>query len=193
MRKAWTMVAVLALTLLSGCGYNTLQTTDEQIKSSWSEVINQYQRRADLVRTCGGGRASPTRKKVLTASRSRARVGPIQATRRWSNPEAFASSGSPGELSGALSRLLVVARITPSDRRKFRVPAQPRDRDRITVAPPVHPAWRIQLTVSLSVKPPAWRSAQTRRTYVENEREISMPQSNFVQDSDPGCRPCFVA
>ena len=50
MHKSWMTVAVLLLALsLTGCGYNTLQSNDEQIKSSWSEVLNEYQRRADLV------------------------------------------------------------------------------------------------------------------------------------------------
>ncbi|MDB5521815.1 MAG: hypothetical protein JWQ82_1412, partial [Tardiphaga sp.] len=49
MRKLWTVLAALATLNLTNCGYNAIQTTDEQVKSSWSEVVNQYQRRADLV------------------------------------------------------------------------------------------------------------------------------------------------
>ena len=49
MRKILTALALTAALTLTGCGYNTFQTTDEQVKASWSEVINQYQRRADLV------------------------------------------------------------------------------------------------------------------------------------------------
>ncbi len=49
MRKLWAVLAALTLLSLSGCGYNTMQSQDEQIKASWSEVLNQYQRRADLV------------------------------------------------------------------------------------------------------------------------------------------------
>ncbi len=49
MRKLWAALAALLTLSLTGCGYNTLQSNDEQIKASWSEVVNQYQRRADLV------------------------------------------------------------------------------------------------------------------------------------------------
>ena len=49
MRKLWTVLTAVLVLLLTGCGYNTFQTGDEQIKASWSEVVNQYQRRADLV------------------------------------------------------------------------------------------------------------------------------------------------
>ena len=49
MRRLWTVLAALATLSLTNCGYNTIQTNDEQVKSSWSEVLNQYQRRADLV------------------------------------------------------------------------------------------------------------------------------------------------
>jgi LemA protein len=49
MRKLWLVLSVLLALSISGCGYNTFQTTDEQVKASWSEILNQYQRRADLV------------------------------------------------------------------------------------------------------------------------------------------------
>ncbi|HEV3011109.1 MAG TPA: LemA family protein [Burkholderiales bacterium] len=118
MRKAWTMVAVLALALLSGCGYNTLQTTDEQIKSSWSEVLNQYQHRADLVPNLVAtvqGFANQEKEVLTRVTEARARVGAIQATPELvENPEAFAKfQAAQGELSGALSRLLVVAENYP--------------------------------------------------------------------------------
>ena len=111
------MAAALTL-LLSGCGYNTLQSNDEQIKAGWSEVLNQYQRRADLVpnlvNTVKGFAAQE--KEVLTrVTEARARVGTIQATPELvDNPEAFARfQAAQGELSGALSRLLVVAENYP--------------------------------------------------------------------------------
>ena len=76
------LIALLALSA-TGCGYNTFQTNDEQIKSSWSEVLNQYQRRADLipnlVNTVKGYAAQE--KEVLTrVTEARSRVGSIQAT-----------------------------------------------------------------------------------------------------------------
>jgi len=107
-----------ALVALSGCGYNTLQTTDEAIKSAWSEVLNQYQRRADLVpnlvETVKAFAAQE--REVLTAvTEARSRVGSIQATPELvDNPEAFQRfQAAQGELSSALSRLLVVAENYP--------------------------------------------------------------------------------
>jgi LemA protein len=107
-----------ALVALSGCGYNTLQTTDEAIKSAWSEVLNQYQRRADLVpnlvETVKAFAAQE--REVLTAvTEARSRVGSIQATPELvDNPEAFQRfQAAQGELTSALSRLLVVAENYP--------------------------------------------------------------------------------
>ena len=104
--------------LLSGCGYNTLQSQDEQIKAGWAEVLNQYQRRADLVpnlvNTVKGYAAQEER--VLTeVTNARARVGQIQVSPEMVNdPEALQRFGqAQGELSGALSRLLVVAENYP--------------------------------------------------------------------------------
>lgn len=110
---------LLSLTLgLSGCGYNTLQTEDEQIKASWSEVVNQYQRRADLipnlVNTVKG--YAEHEKDVLTqVTDARARVGSIQVTPEVLNdPQAFAKfQRAQGELSSALSRLLAVSENYP--------------------------------------------------------------------------------
>ena len=109
--------AAIAL-LLSGCGYNTLQTTDEQTKSTWSEVLNQYQRRADLVPNLVEtvkAFAAQEREVFTRVTEARARVGSIQATPELvENPEAFAKfQAAQAELSGALSRLLVVAENYP--------------------------------------------------------------------------------
>lgn len=111
--------AVLILSLLlSGCGYNALQQQDEQIKAAWSEVLNQYQRRADLVpnlvRTVKGFAAQE--KDVLTqVTEARARVGSIQATPDLLNdPQAFQQfQQAQGALGSALSRLLVVSERYP--------------------------------------------------------------------------------
>src|SRR6202451_3971619 len=79
---ALALVAVAGL-FLSGCGYNTIQTTDEQTKAAWSEVLNQYQRRADLipnlVKTVQGY-AAQEQTVLLGVTEARARVGSIQAT-----------------------------------------------------------------------------------------------------------------
>ena len=119
MRKSWMNVAVLLLALsLGGCGYNTLQSNDEQIKASWSEVVNQYQRRADLVPNLVNtvkGFAAQEKEVLLGVTNARAKVGSIQATPELiNNPEAFARfQAAQGELSGALSRLLVVSENYP--------------------------------------------------------------------------------
>jgi LemA protein len=113
----WVSVTFMALTL-SGCGYNTLQTTDEDIKATWAEVLNQYQRRADLVPNLVAtvqGFANQEKEVLTRVTEARARVGSIQATPELvENPEAFARfQAAQGELSGALSRLLVVAENYP--------------------------------------------------------------------------------
>jgi LemA protein len=118
MRKSWAALPALVLLLLSGCGYNTLQTTDEQTKSAWSEVLNQYQRRADLVPNLVEtvkAFAAQEREVLTRVTEARARVGAIQATPELvENPEAFAKfQAAQGELSGALSRLLAVVENYP--------------------------------------------------------------------------------
>ena len=117
MRRSWIALALLVL-LLSGCGYNTLQSADEQIKSAWSEVLNQYQRRADLVPNLVEtvkAFATQEREVFTRVTEARARVGSIQATPELvDNSEAFAKfQAAQGELAGALSRLLVVAENYP--------------------------------------------------------------------------------
>ena len=116
------LLATLALALsatLTGCGYNDFQRLDETVKSSWSEVLNQYQRRADLipnlVNTVKGeaGFEQETLTKVIEA---RAKATSIQVTpETLNNPEAFAKfQKAQGELTGALSRLMVVAEQYPN-------------------------------------------------------------------------------
>jgi len=118
MRKLWTVLAALVPLSLAGCGYNTLQSNDEQIKASWSEVVNQYQRRADLVPNLVNtvkGFAAQEKEVLLGVTNARAKVGSIQATPELINsPEAFGKfQAAQGELSGALSRLLVVSENYP--------------------------------------------------------------------------------
>ncbi|HEX7972342.1 MAG TPA: LemA family protein [Thiobacillus sp.] len=118
MRKFRIFLAALIVLSLTGCGYNTLQSNDEQIKASWSEVVNQYQRRADLVPNLVNtvkGYAAQEKSVLLGVTNARAKVGSIQATPELiNNPEAFAKfQAAQGELSGALSRLLVVSENYP--------------------------------------------------------------------------------
>jgi LemA protein len=109
---------VLSALLLSGCGYNKLQQQDEQVQSAWSEVLNQYQRRADLipnlVNTVKG--AVTAEKDILNSVvEARARATSIQATPELINdPQAFQKwQAAQGELSSALSRLLLVVERYP--------------------------------------------------------------------------------
>ncbi len=109
---------LLIASLLSGCGYNTLQSTDEQIKASWAEVLNQYQRRADLVPNLVNtvkGYAAQEKSVLLGVTEARSRVGSIQATPELINdPEAFAKfQAAQTQLTSALSRLLAVSENYP--------------------------------------------------------------------------------
>ncbi|HMD29403.1 MAG TPA: LemA family protein [Steroidobacteraceae bacterium] len=104
--------------LLSGCGYNSIQSQDEQIKAAWSEVLNQYQRRADLIPNLVNtvkGYAAQEQTVLLGVTQARAKVGSIQVTPELANdPAALAKfQAAQGELSGALSRLLVVTENYP--------------------------------------------------------------------------------
>lgn len=113
----WLMVTFMALAL-SGCGYNTLQSSDEEIKATWAEVLNQYQRRADLVPNLVNvvkGYASHEKDVFVSVTEARARVGAIQATPELINDEAAFQKfvAAQGELTGAISRLLLVAENYP--------------------------------------------------------------------------------
>jgi LemA protein len=117
--KSLTLALTIAVTLvLSGCGYNTLQRTDEQIKAAWAEVVNQYQRRADLIPNLVNtvkGFAAQEQQVLLGVTNARAKVGTIQATPELINdPQAFTRfQQAQGELSSALSRLMVVVERYP--------------------------------------------------------------------------------
>ncbi len=113
----WLLTVFIAL-VLSGCGYNTLQTTDEDIKATWAEVLNQYQRRADLVPNLVNvvkGYAAHEEKVFIEVTEARARVGAMQATPELVNDEAAFRKfvAAQGELTGAISRLLLVAENYP--------------------------------------------------------------------------------
>ncbi|CAN7792098.1 LemA family protein [Caballeronia sp. LjRoot34] len=112
-----TLLAFIILSV-SGCGYNAIQTQDEQVKASWSEVLNQYQRRADLVPNLVNtvkGYASQEREVFVSVTEARARVGSVQATPEVLNdPQAFAKfESAQAQLSSSLSRLLVVSENYP--------------------------------------------------------------------------------
>lgn len=113
------IVGLLFLAIsLSGCGYNRFQQYDEEIKSSWSEVLNQFQRRADLIPNLVNtvkGYAQHEAGVFEQVTKARAQVGTIQATPELVNdPDAFKKfQAMQGELTSALSRLLAVAENYP--------------------------------------------------------------------------------
>ena len=115
---AW-LGAMLAALVLSGCGYNQFQQLDEQVKAAWSEVLNQYQRRADLVPNLVAtvkGEANFEQETLTKVIEARAKATSIQATPELINdPQAFQQfQAAQGQLSSALSRLLVVAEAYPN-------------------------------------------------------------------------------
>jgi len=117
MMKRWFLI-LAAVVSLSGCGYNQFQSLDEASKSAWSEVLNQYQRRADLVPNIVAtvkGEASFEQDTLTKVIEARAKATSIQVTpETLNNPEAFNKfQQAQGELSSALSRLMVVAERYP--------------------------------------------------------------------------------
>src|SRR5450830_302575 len=112
------LLTVLLLLNLTGCGYNHFQSLDEEAKASWSEVLNQYQRRADLVPNLVNvvkGYAEHEKEVLTQVADARSKVGSMQVTADVLNdPEAFAKfQAAQGQLTSALSRLLVVTENYP--------------------------------------------------------------------------------
>lgn len=113
------LLPLLLVLSLSGCGYNTFQALDEESKASWSEVLNQYQRRADLVPNLVEtvkGYAAHEQEVLTDVANARSKVGSMQVTPELLNdPEAFARfQAAQGQLTGALSRLMAVAENYPN-------------------------------------------------------------------------------
>ena len=120
MKTRFLSLALLGLVslLLSGCGYNDFQRLDEQTKSAWSEVLNQYQRRADLVPNIVAtvkGEAAFEQDTLTKVIEARARATSIQVTpETLKDPAAFSKfQAAQGELGSALSRLMVVSERYP--------------------------------------------------------------------------------
>ena len=186
MRILWMVVLA---TLLSGCGYNTFQTTDEQIKASWAEVLNQYQRRADLIPNLVNtvkGAVTQEKDILVSVTEARAKVGSIQATPELINdPKAFAKfQAAQGELTSALSRLMVVVERYPQIQsiagfRELQAQLEGTE-NRITVARNRY----IQAVQAYNVAIRTFPSNLTAMVFgykekptftVENEKEISRP------------------
>src|SRR5262252_6369319 len=118
MKKLWALVLTVFALAVGGCGYNDIQRTDEGVKAAWSEVLNQYQRRADLIPNLVNtvkGFAQQEQEVLTRVTEARARVGSIQATPELVNdPAAFQKfQAAQGDLTNALSRLMVVVERYP--------------------------------------------------------------------------------
>ncbi|MEO8278154.1 MAG: LemA family protein [Ideonella sp.] len=118
-RRFWLILMLLAASALTGCGYNDFQRLDEEVKAAWSEVLNQYQRRADLIPNIVAtvkGEANFEQETLTKVIEARAKATSIQATPELVNdPAAFAKfQQAQGELTGALSRLMVVSEQYPN-------------------------------------------------------------------------------
>ncbi|MBV8307099.1 MAG: LemA family protein [Gammaproteobacteria bacterium] len=117
--RAWSVATVaFALLSLTGCGYNTLQTKDEAVKAAWSEVVNQYQRRADLIPNLVNtvkGYAAQEQRVLVEVTEARAKVGSIQVTPEvLNNPELFQKyQAAQNQLTGALKSLFAVSENYP--------------------------------------------------------------------------------
>ncbi len=194
MRKLLTILLATLTLGLGGCGYNTFQTTDEQVKAGWAEVVNQYQRRADLIPNLVStvkGEAKFEQDTLTKVIEARSRATSIQATPELINdPAAFQRfQQAQGELTGALSRLMVVSENYPNLRANqgFRdLSAQLEGTEnRITVARNRY----IKSVQDYNVTVRSFPSNLTAMVFgykqkanftVENEKEISRPPSvNF--------------
>jgi LemA protein len=207
LRPSLGLAFALALTLaMSGCGYNTIQSQDVQIAASWSEVINQYQRRADLVPNLVAtvkGEARFEQDTLTKVVEARAKATSIQATPELVNdPAAFQKfQAAQGELRGALSRLMVVSENYPALRASqgFRdLSAQLEGTEnRITVARNrfIQSVQAYNVTVrsfpsNLTAKVMGYK--EKANFTVDNEREISRPPSVGF-DSAPTPAPAAPA
>jgi LemA protein len=198
--KRW--LAILALiALLSGCGYNDFQRLDEQVKSAWSEVLNQYQRRADLVPNLVAtvkGEANFEQDTLTKVIEARAKATSVQVTPDLlNNPQAFQQfQQAQGQLSSALSRLLVVSERYPDLKsnqsfRDLRVQLEGTE-NRITVARNRY----IQAVQQYNVLARSFPSNLTAMVFhyepkpnfsVQNEAQISAPPA--VDFSKPAAPP----
>jgi LemA protein len=206
MRKSAWFLALIAVGL-SGCGYNSMQTQDEQVKAAWSEVLNQYQRRTDLIPNLVAtvkGFAAQEQQVLLGVTEARAKVGSIQATPELVNdPEAFKKFlAAQGELKSALSRLLVVTENYPqlkSDQNFRDLQAQLEGTEnRITVARNRY----IQAVQNYNVTVRSFPGNLTAMMFgykpkpnftVENEAVISKPPSVDFGNPSGGASPAASA
>src|SRR3954469_16576801 len=188
--KKW-LVVLLVLCALGGCGYNDFQRLDEQTKSAWSEVLNQYQRRADLVPNLVStvkGEANFEQETLTRVIEARAKATSVQVTpETLNNPAAMQRfQQAQGELSSALSRLIAVSEAYPDLKanqsfRDLRVQLEGTE-NRITVARNRY----IQAVQQYNVLARSFPSNLTAMVFhyepkpnfsVQNEAQISTPPS----------------
>jgi LemA protein len=132
MKRVFGILAAAAALLLSGCGYNDIQRGDEGVTAAWSEVVNQYQRRADLIPNLVNtvkGFAQQEQEVLTRVTEARSRVGSMQVTPEMLNDPAALQKfqQAQGDLSSALSRLMVVVERYPdlkSDKNFLELQAQ---------------------------------------------------------------------
>jgi LemA protein len=202
MRLARLILCVAAAAVLSGCGYNRIQTQDEAVKAAWSEVINQYQRRADLVpnlvRTVQGF-AQQEQKVLLGVTEARAKVGSIQATPELINDEAAFKKfqAAQGELTQALKSMLLVTENYPqlkSDANFLDLQSQLEGTEnRITVARNRYIQAVQEYNVTIRSFPSNLTAMlfkyQTKPNFtVENEAEIAKPPTVDFGTSAPAAK-----
>jgi LemA protein len=202
--KKWLLILIV-LASLSGCGYNDFQRLDEQTKSAWSEVLNQYQRRADLVPNLVAtvkGEANFEQETLTRVVEARAKATSVQVSpETLNNPEAFQKfQQAQGELSSALSRLLVVSERYPDLKanqgfRDLRVQLEGTE-NRITVARNRY----IQAVQQYNVLARSFPTNLTAMVFsyqpkpsftVQNEAQISTPPTvdfaSAARRCDPAC------
>lgn len=195
------LVLIATVFALTGCGYNDFQRLDENSKAAWSEVLNQYQRRADLIPNIVAtvkGEAAFEQGTLTQVIEARAKATSIQATPELiNNPEAFNKfQQAQGELSGALSRLMVVSERYPQLQanqafRDLRVTLEGTE-NRITVARNEYigtvKAYNVLVRSFPSNLTAKVLSYEAKPTFtVQNEAQISLPPS--VDFSAPATAP----
>ena len=199
--RAWCVALLAGAVLsLSGCGYNSLQSQDEGVKAAWSEVVNQYQRRADLIPNLVNtvkGYAAQEQKVLIGVTEARAKVGSIQVTPEMlNNPEQFQKyQAAQGQLTSALKSLLVVTENYPqlkSDQNFRDLQSQLEGTEnRITVARNRY----IQAVQSYNVTVRSFPVNLTAKMFgfqvkpnftVANEQQISTPPTVSFDTTTPG-------
>jgi LemA protein len=204
MQAIRVMLCVAVAAMLGGCGYNRIQGQDESVKAAWSEVVNQYQRRADLVPNLVNtvkGFAAQEKSVLLGVTEARAKVGTIQATPELINDEAAFKKfqAAQGELSSALKSLIAVSENYPqlkSDQNFRDLQAQLEGTEnRITVARNRYIDAVREYNVTIRSFPSNLTAMvfkyQTKPNFaVENEAAVAKPPTvDFGAGAQPAAKP----